>query len=212
LRRVEHRRTDPDGQLSVQPGPAGHLAPKGTPDRGDGIICQFDRITRRQWSEHVRNTRNAEKFGHQGSSQGKRLEQHKVWSELLAVAQDVVDHLVNTDLAEGAKKEVLQDSLRCDTVAGNAPSSRRKSGHVLGLAWTGHGESHASLLDDRRCTGPRRHKYLVPARRQRADERDERSHVARTLRRHDKNLHDLRKLVRPLGPPPNDIVRMHRLG
>ena len=71
---------------------------------------------------------NPEELCHQRTSQGKRLEQHDVRSEHLAVTQDVIDHLVDTDLAEHPRKEVVQDALGREAVARIASRPRSESG------------------------------------------------------------------------------------
>jgi hypothetical protein len=69
----------------------------------------------------VSDCRDTQELGHEGPGEGERLEQYDVRSELLAVTQDVIDHLVDTDLAESPRKEVVQDALGRDAVTGIAP-------------------------------------------------------------------------------------------
>ena len=102
----------------------------------------------------VSDAGNTEEFGDQRAGEGKGFEQHEVGRERLSVTQDVIDHLVDTDLGEGPREEVVQDALGRESVAGVAARARGESLDPVGLALSGQGEPRPGLLDEGAASGP----------------------------------------------------------
>jgi hypothetical protein len=86
----------------------------------DGVVGEIEDLWVEQGTDHVGDAGDTEQLGGERPGQGVALEQHQVRSQVAPRCNNVVDHVVEHDLTEQSRDEVVVGPFRRDAIAGIA--------------------------------------------------------------------------------------------
>ena len=143
---------------------------------------------RQERPEEVVDRRDTHQLGRQRPRHGVGLEEHQMWSECAPSSQDVVDHVVSSDLAKDAGQEVVVDPLGCQPVTRSTPRAGPQPLEPDHLPMSGGMELRSSGSGGVRHLGRRRHEHLVALGDHGPHQRGHRIEVSRTGDRDNQDL------------------------